>query len=41
MKEKIRSSLLAKVFLLTALLLFGLSLVVYGLLAWLDRKSVV
>lgn len=39
MREKIRSSLFAKVFLITLVLLFGLSLLVFGLLAWLTPQT--
>lgn len=39
MREKIKSSLFAKVFLITLVLLFGLSLLVFGLLAWLTPQT--
>lgn len=39
MREKIKSSLFAKVFLITLVMLFGLSLLVFGLLAWLMPQT--
>ena len=39
MREKIKGSLYAKVFLITLVMLFGLSLLVFGLLAWLMPQT--
>lgn len=39
MREKIKGSLFAKVFLITLVMLFGLSLLVFGLLAWLMPQT--
>ena len=39
MRKKIKSSLFAKVFIITSMMLFGLSLLVFGLLAWLMPQT--